>query len=123
MVFDTFTFNGEYDMLEIRLNILSPFVDKFIMTEGWETFSGNPKPTYWVERNKDRFEDWEDKIIYCLITNYDDKEIREQIDVRDYVDQIAFQRAFYQKEYIRKVLDVLRPDDEDIVYFGDIDEV
>lgn len=30
MIIDCFTFNGEYDMLEIRLNILNNYVDQII---------------------------------------------------------------------------------------------
>lgn len=124
MIYDTTIFNGEYDILEIRLNILAPFVDKFIIVEGAETFSGNVKPLYWIERDKDRFAEWEDKIVYKVITDYDDEDINNQILERaDYVDQSAFKKAFYQKESIRKVLEGLSLNDEDIVYFGDVDEI
>lgn len=118
-------FSGEYDTLEIRLNILSPFVDKFIICEGIETFSGNFKPQYWTERDKDKFEVWEDKVIYNLVgIEYNDPDILIQLNGRvDYVDQPAFQKAFYQKESLRKALEKLNPNDEDIVFYGDVDEV
>ena len=123
MIYDLSTFSGEYDMLEIRLNILWPYVDKFIICEGAETFSGNVKPLYWIERNKDRFEDYESKIVYHVVSNYDDENIIAQMKGRPYVDQPAFQRAFYQKESLRRVLETLNPADEDIIYYGDCDEV
>ena len=124
MIFDLFPFSGEYDLLEIRFNILSPFVDKFIIVEGLETFSGNPKILYWVERDKDRFEEWEDKVVYKAVGDYFDPEINQQINERqDYVDQPAFKRAFYQKEMLRKVLEKENPNDEDIVIYGDADEI
>ena len=122
-VYDLSMSAGEYDLLEIRFNILSPFVDKFIIVEGTETFSGNLKPLYWVERNKDRFEEWEDKVVYNVVTNYDDSEILAQLETRPYVDQPAFVRAFYQKEMLRKTLETLDPDDEDILIYGDADEI
>lgn len=122
MIYDCFTYNGEADLLEIRFNILSPLVDKFVIVEGWETFSGNPKPLYWIEAG-DRFEQWKDKVVYHVVNEYSDEEIISQIIERDYVDANAFKRAFYQKESIRKVLESLNPDDEDIIYYGDVDEV
>lgn len=124
MIYDLFPFNGEYDMLEIRLNILSPYVDKFVMVEGMETFSGQPKIAYWIERNQDRFEEWESKIIYKLVTEYDDEEIISQMRERiAYVDQPHFQRSFYQKEMLRKIVAQEHPQDDDIIYYGDTDEV
>lgn len=123
MIYDTFTFNGEYDILEIRFNILSPFVDKFIIVENQETFSGNLKPLYWTERDKERFEEWETKVIYHVITKYDDEEIITQGRARNYIDTDPFRRAFYQKETIRKVLEKQKPKNNDIVYYGDVDEI
>src|SRR3990167_6232291 len=121
-VFDLFMYSGEADLLEIRFNILSPFVDKFIICEGFETFSGNPKICYWAERG-DRFEEWADKVMYRVVTDYDDPEILAQLETRPYVDQPAFVRAFYQKEMLRKTLETLNPNDEDIVIYGDADEI
>ena len=123
MVYDLFTFNGEYDLLDIRFNILNEYVDKFIICEGVETFSGNWKPLYWAERNRDRFEEWENKVIYYVVSEYNDKDILSQLEQRTYVDQPPFQRAFYQKESLRKALQSLNPDKEDIVYYGDVDEI
>lgn len=124
MVYDTFSFSGEYDILEIRFNLLSPFVDKFILCEGLYTFSGMLKPLFWAERDRDRFEEWENKVVFTIVSDYDDKDIIKQIRDRvDYVDQPAFQRAFYQKESLRKSLEKLNPNDDDIIYYGDCDEM
>lgn len=124
MIYDLFTFAGEYDMLEIHLNVQSPYVDKFVITEGIETFSGNPKPLYWVERDTKRFQEWEDKIVYFPVIESNDKEVGNQIIARGaYVDQPAFMRAFYQKEMLRKTLETLNPDGEDVVCYGDVDEL
>lgn len=123
MIYDLFTFAGEYDLLEIRFRLLSPHVDKFIISEGMETFSGNPKILYWIERDRDRFEEWEDKVVYNIVSGYSDPDILSQLQSRDYVDQPPFKRAFYQKESLRKTLEKLNPDDEDLVYYGDTDEI
>ncbi len=124
MIYDLFPFSGEYDLLEIRFNLLSPIVDKFIIVEGMETFSGNPKVLHWIERNRDRFEEWENKVIYYIVSNYNDESVINQLNERtDYVDQPAFQRAFYQKEMLRRILEAQNPSDEDVVYYGDADEI
>ena len=54
MIYDCFIFNNEIELLDLRLNILSPYVDKFIITEGDKTFSGIPKESVYLQ-NKDKF--------------------------------------------------------------------
>ena len=66
MICDVFTFNGEYDLLEIRLNILDKYVDQFVIVEAPTTFSGKSKPLYY-EQGKDRYKQWHDKIKYFVI--------------------------------------------------------
>lgn len=61
-IFDCFIFNHEIELLEIRLNILDDYVDKFIITEGNVTFSGNPKESYFL-KNKEKFLKWKHKIV------------------------------------------------------------
>jgi beta-1,4-mannosyl-glycoprotein beta-1,4-N-acetylglucosaminyltransferase len=56
-------FNDELDLLELRLNMLSPVVEKFVIVESDKTHSGLPKPFNFLE-NKKRFESWLPKIIY-----------------------------------------------------------
>lgn len=108
MTFDCFTYNGEADMLEIRFNILNQFVDKFVICEATETFSGNFKPLYWAERDLNRFEEWEEKVIYHVV------EIPKSLTD-------PFERAGYQKDHIRQALKDCDP--EDIIYYGDTDEI
>lgn len=125
MIYDCFSFAGEYDMLEIRLNILSKYVDKFIIVEGTETFSGKPKPLYFIN-SAERFKQWDEKIIYSTIPyneNFLNDDIAQQINERNYIDAPAFKRAFYQKEMLRKVLEDLNLSDEDIIFYGDVDEI
>jgi len=66
MIFDCFPFFNELDLLEIRLNTLSPYVDHFLIAESDKTFSGKDKPRY-LEKNWDRFAKFHDKI---TIVNY-----------------------------------------------------
>ena len=66
-IFDCFIFNHEIELLEIRLNVLDDYVDKFVITEGDLTFSGKSKHSYFLE-HKDVFSKWKDKIILNEIT-------------------------------------------------------
>lgn len=106
MTYDCFMYNGEEDILEIRLNVLDRYVDYFVLVESTETFSGRPKPAYYAE-SSERFIKWEDKIINYIV------------EPRDFPD--AFKRAAYQKDSIRHALRHCRP--EDIIYYGDVDEI
>lgn len=125
MIYDTFTFFNELDLLEIRLNVLDPYVDFFVICESTETFSGNPKPLYYQD-NKERFAKWRHKILHLVIDDYpNNPEIASLMNSRDYVpkDKEHYRRAFYQKESIRNALAANGAQDNDIVYYGDTDEI
>ena len=66
MVYDCFQFFNELDILNLRLHIMSPIVDKFVISEATTTFSGLPKPLYY-EENKEMFKEFEDKIIHVVV--------------------------------------------------------
>lgn len=108
MIYDCFMWNGEADMLEIRFNILNEHVDKFILCESEQTFSGNWKPLYWAERDE-RFEEFESKVIYHVVGS------------KDFPS--AFERAAYQKDSIRDSLRIVGAKPDDLIYYGDVDEI
>jgi beta-1,4-mannosyl-glycoprotein beta-1,4-N-acetylglucosaminyltransferase len=123
MTYDTFSFFNELDLLEIRLNILDPYVDFFVLCESNKTFSGMDKPLVY-KGNRKRFSKWNKKIIHLIVDDYpSDQRICELMDSRDYVpkDMPHFRRAFYQKESIKRGLMGLK--DNDICYYGDVDEI
>ena len=60
-VFDTFTFNDELDLLELRLETLEDVVDTFVLVELPISFRCNAKPLHFSE-NKDRFGRFMDRI-------------------------------------------------------------
>ena len=51
-IVDVFPFFNELDLLDIRLNVLDPYVDCFIISEATKTFSGLDKPLYYEENKK-----------------------------------------------------------------------
>jgi beta-1,4-mannosyl-glycoprotein beta-1,4-N-acetylglucosaminyltransferase len=63
MIFDTFIFNKDFTVLDIRLNELYDSVDKFVLVEADSTFQGAAKP-YYFDENKDRYSQFLDKIIH-----------------------------------------------------------
>lgn len=106
MIYDLTQINNELDLLEIRLNILNPHVDKFVIGESTLTFSNKKKPLYFQE-NKERFKQWEDKIIHVIIP--------------EMVNENIYERTAFQKDYLRTALKDCQPDD--VIYYGDVDEV
>lgn len=121
---DVFTYNGEADILEIRLNILNDFVDKFIIVEAPTTFSGARKPLYFEEQ-KERFAQFADKIKYFVIDDYpNDPEILALAEKSPNVPKGGpehWKREFFQKESIKKALIGL--DNDDVCFIGDVDEI
>jgi len=119
-VIDAIIFNNELDLLEIRLNILDKYVDKFVIVEANETFTGLPKPLYFQE-NKERYKKWEHKIVHHVIDNDD-------LEIMDFARKSPntgngehwWLREFYQKESMIKALNF---NDEDIVFISDLDEI
>lgn len=119
---DLISFNGEVDLLEIRLNILDKVVDQFIICEGTETTQGAPKPLYF-EENKERYTKWLHKIKYHVMSPYTDPALSLLADTSPGVpkDQHWWRREFIQKESMRYALTHLKDDDR--VFVGDCDEI
>lgn len=123
MVIDITSFNGEYDLLELRLNVLGDVVDEFIICEATETFSGIPKELFYPQQ-RERYAKWKDKIKYHIIDDYPlDFELCAMADASPSVPkgQPWWHREFYQKESIKKALTHLK--DDDICFVGDMDEI
>jgi len=108
-VIDVFPFFNELDILEIRLNILDPYVDCFILSEATKTFSGLDKPLYYQE-NKDRFEKFNHKIIHNIVEDTTPPELH------------PYQRDVFQKDNIKKVI-LKNISEDDVIIWSDIDEV
>lgn len=121
MVIDCFTYNGESDILEIRLNVLDKYVDEFVICEASQTFSGKEKPFYFDQERK-RFAKWLPKIKYYRIDNFDDQELWDMAhNSPNTIGASHWKQEFYIKESIKKSLTHLS--DDDIVFVGDCDEI
>ena len=119
-VFDIFLFFNELDLLEIRLNMLYPFVDYFVINEATQTFFGSDKPLYYLE-NKERFKKFEDKIIHNIIQP---STIQQLDDVgQKYGTPVrCHQIDAYQKDTIKNFLDNICSSD-DVIIWSDLDEI
>lgn len=121
MIVDTVMFNGEFDILKLRLAMLYDHVDKFIIVEAKTTFSGLPKPLYFSHEER-LFEQWWPKIDYFVIDeDYTDEERELAASSPNTVGAKHWQNEFLQKESIKKALVHLQ--DDDLVYIGDVDEI
>lgn len=106
MVYDCFQFFNELDILKIRLNVLDPVVDRFVISEATETFSGRKKPLYY-EENKELFAQFADKIIHVV--------------VEDTPEGDTHYRDTFQKNAVTRGLKDCT--DEDVIIFSDLDEI
>lgn len=120
MVIDLFYFNNELDMLEIRLNILNDVVDKFVLIEAPLTFSGKPKPLYYLE-NKERFAKWNDKIIHHIAIETPELKQQAYLSPNTGSGEHYWIREFIQKENAKDALSFCS--DDDLVFISDVDEV
>jgi hypothetical protein len=70
MIVEVIYLSTELDLLDLRLHELNEVVDKFIIVEYPTNFAGAPCKMYYNE-NKERFKQFEDKIIHVIDnTNY-----------------------------------------------------
>lgn len=67
-VYDGFIINDEYDMLELRLEILYDYVDEFMIVESDWTFSNKYKG-HNLEKHLSRYDRWMDKITYLKVNS------------------------------------------------------
>lgn len=120
-IIDLTSYNGEADVLELRLNILGDIVDEFIICEAQTTFGGNLK-LFHYEEQKERFKKWEHKIKYYKIDEqYTQEELDQAMSSKYTNGEARWVHEYLQKEAIKKAITHLK--DDDIVYIGDVDEI
>jgi beta-1,4-mannosyl-glycoprotein beta-1,4-N-acetylglucosaminyltransferase len=143
-IFDCFLFFDELDLLEIRLNVLYPYIDYFVIVESGITFQGNAK-AFNLENSWDRFVQYSDKIIYLKINSYDiDFSNPPFIDDPKSEDELILNRIykhivecpyfdkklqfwwgndFFQRECLWRALNLIQPADGDLILISDADEI
>jgi Glycosyltransferase family 17 len=109
MIYDCFSFFNELDVLELRLNILSPVVDKFVIVESSFTHSNKPKELFFA-KNIERFGAYADRIIHIVVENFPENPKNN-----------AWVFEHFQRNAIMRALVEAKPDD--IVLISDVDEI
>ncbi len=124
-IYDCFMFFDEEMMLDLRLNILDKYVDKFVITEATYMHSGKPKKLVF---DINKFSKFKDKIIYNVVDKEPpniEKIYEEDNDEKDTRGQKlannSNKREHLQREIAKESLKDADP--EDIIFINDIDEI
>ena len=122
-IYDCFMFFDEELLLDLRLNILDKYVDKFIVTEATYMHSGKSKK---LNFDINKFSKFKEKIIYNVIDKQpsnlvsinkeDDKETAGKKLINN-----SSKREHYQRDMALKSLGEADPND--IILINDVDEI
>ena len=107
MVYDLIPFFNEVDILTLRLHILDPYVDRFVIEEATTTFSGQRKDLCF-DRNRELFSEFMHKIEYIVVD-----------EDRDFA--ATHERDYFQKNHLSR--GIADASDRDMIIFGDCDEI
>ena len=122
-IYDCFQFFDEEMLLNLRLNILNKYVNKFVITEANYMHNGKPKK---LNFDINKFSKFKEKIIYIVVDNpppnlskiYDNDtlEIKQSKKISN-----AYKRHIYQLDKVQDGIVNASPDD--IIIVGDLDEI
>ena len=122
-IVDCFMYYDEDNLLDLRLNILNKYVDKFIIVESKFTHSGNLKNKNFDIEN---FKEFKNKIDYYFIEN--EPLNLKKIDKNDTLEVKNNKRIFngllrdnFQRENLNQGIKKLN--DEDFIMISDLDEI
>lgn len=114
-IIDNILFHSEYDLLELRLEIMYDYVDYFVIVESDHTFTEIPKE-YNLENNMSRYEKWKDKIVYVKINQL-------KSNIESITREKAFQNEFWSRDQFKLGWDQISLENEDILMICDCDEI
>lgn len=122
-IFDCFMYFDEDLLLDLRLNYLDKFVDKFIIIESNYNHKGESRKPHF---NKEKYKKFENKIEYILLK--EKPEGIKGINVTDAENEIndkyilnAVKRENFQRNYINNCLS--EASENDWIIISDLDEV
>ena len=122
-IFDCFMFFDEEMLLDLRLNIMDKYIDKFIITEATYMHSGKTKKLIF---DINKFSKFKDKIIYNVV---DTQPVNLEIVNKNDSNVIkgsklinnSIKRENHQREMAKNSLDEVG--EEDVILINDIDEI
>ena len=124
-IYDCFMFFDEEMLLDLRLNIMDKYIDKFVITEATYTHSGNPKKLIF---DINKFSKFKDKIIYIVVDKpppdllkIEERDSNKQDIKGQKLILNGYKRDNYQRQMAQQALDNIEPNDWVII--NDIDEI
>jgi beta-1,4-mannosyl-glycoprotein beta-1,4-N-acetylglucosaminyltransferase len=124
-IYDCFMFFDEEMLLDLRLNVMNRYVDKFVITEATYMHNGKPKK---LNFNIKKFEKFKEKIIYIVVDKqppdlFEFKESDKNKNDRWGQKLVlnGYKRDNYQREMAMTALKNINPNDWIII--NDIDEI
>jgi len=117
-IFDCTTYFEEELMMDLRFNILDPFVDKFVVCEATFSHSGKKKE---INFDKKDFPKFQDKIVHIIIDKDPVEKTLNQNNNSKLLRQNSIQRIETQRNYISKALE--DADKNDYIIYSDNDEI
>ena len=117
-IFDCTTYFEEELMMDLRFNILDPFVDKFVVCEATFSHSGKKKE---INFDKKDFPKFQDKIIHIIIDKDPVEKKLNKNSNSKLLRQNSIERIETQRNYISKALE--DADKNDYIIYSDNDEI
>ena len=122
-VFDCTTFYNENMMLELRFNILDPYVDKFVITESKYSHSGEKKK---LNFDINKFKDFKKKINYIVVENepdnlFDENKLHLDKSGNNQIRENSIKRIAHQRDFLINGLSDANNDD--YIFYSDNDAV
>jgi len=126
-IVDCFPFFNEVELLELRIRMLDPYVDLFVISEANRTHSGLPKE-YNVKRLIKELNLPEEKIRVLEVDLYSEEaqtpayiDICHSTSAKSQHDAISWTRERLQRDAVSKIIDEF--DNDDIFIMSDCDEI
>ena len=107
LVYDCFPFFNELELLELRLAVLNPVVDRFVLVEATKSHTGKEKPLLFAE-NRQRFAPYLHKIEHIVVEDLPETEE-------------PWERDRFQRNAIMRGLKKTK--EEDLILLSDVDEI
>ena len=122
-IYDCFMYFDEDLLLDLRLNYLDKFVEKFVITEATYTHNGDRKKLRFDINN---FKKFKDKISYIVVDRQPDniKEILKSDNEEERGEKLILNgmaRDYFQRENLQKGIEAAN--DNDLILISDLDEI
>ena len=122
-IFDCFQFFDEEMLLDLRLNMLDRYVDRFVIVEATFKHNGEPKKLIF---DINKFSKFKDKITYIIADNPDDNLLKINIEDKAELKESKKISNSYRREgnQVEKILEGIKDaDPNDLILISDLDEI